>query len=112
LLSHYRNRLIVHPTYQIARPARLAQKRHLKHVVRYAFLHHLAYVVRYLVEPVRRAQATDTLVRAPEVVILHPQLRTLLHVLKSLEERPAEKLLLDRLPEPFDLPLCLRVVRL
>ncbi len=47
-----------------------------------------------------------------EVVVLYPQLRPVLHVLEPFKKRAAEKLLLDRLPEPFDLSLRLRVVRL
>ncbi len=68
--------------------------------------------MRHLVKPVRGTQPADTLVRPLEVVILYPQLRTVLHVLEPLKERPVEKLLLYSLPEPFDLPLRLRVMRL
>jgi hypothetical protein len=51
-------------------------------------------------------------VRTLEVVVLYPQFRAFLHVLEPLKQRPVEKLLLDRLPEPLDLALRLRVVRL
>jgi len=50
--------------------------------------------------------------RPPKVVILDPQLCAVLHVLEPVEQCPGEKLLLDRLPEPLDLSLRLRVVRL
>jgi len=48
--------------------------------------------------------------RTPEVVILYPQLRTVLHILEPFKKRTAEKLLFDRFPKPLDLSLCLRVV--
>jgi hypothetical protein len=104
--------LVVHPADQVARLARFADERHLQHVFRNAFFHHLPHVVRYLVKTVRRAQTADALVRPPEIVILHPQLRTLLHILEPRKLRTAEKLLLDRLPEPLDFALRLRMVRL
>jgi hypothetical protein len=68
--------------------------------------------MRDLVKPVRWTQPADTLMRTLEVVVLYPQLCAVLHVLEPFKERPVEKLLLDRLPKPLDLSLCLRVVRL
>jgi hypothetical protein len=110
LLCHNGNRLVVHTANKIAWLAGRARKRHLQNVVRNALFHNTTDIMRHLVKPVRWTQPADSLMRALEVVILHPQLRSILHVLKAFEQSPAEKLLLDRLPEPFDLPLRLRVV--
>jgi hypothetical protein len=68
--------------------------------------------MRDLVKPVRGTQPANALVRPLEVVVLYPQLCAVLHVLEPFEQRPVEKLLFDRLPEPLDLSLRLRVVRL
>jgi hypothetical protein len=68
--------------------------------------------MRDLVKPVRWTQPADTLMRTLEVVVLYPQLCAVLHVLEPFKKRPVEKLLLDRLPEPLNLSLRLRVVRL
>jgi hypothetical protein len=68
--------------------------------------------MRHLVETIGRAKPANALMRSLEVVILDPQPRPVLHVLDAVEQRAGKKLLLDRFPEPLDLALCLRMVRL
>lgn len=68
--------------------------------------------MRYLVETIGRTKPAYALMRPLEVIILKPQPRPVLHVLEPIKQRPGKKLLLDRLPEPLDLSLGLRVVRL
>ena len=45
------------------------------------------------------------------VVVFHPVRQTLPRLFKSLEPRPVQILLLQRLPEPLDLPQCHRMMR-
>jgi hypothetical protein len=71
-LGHHRDRLVVHPPHKITRLAGNTHKRHLKHVGCYAALHHLANIVRYLVETICRAKPANALMRPLEVIILYP----------------------------------------
>jgi hypothetical protein len=112
LLGHHRDRLVIHPSHKIARLAGNTHKRHLKHVGRYPLFHHLAHLMRHLVETIGRAKPANALMRSLEVIILDPQPRPVLHVLEPVKQRPCKKLLLDRFPEPLDFPLCLGMVRL
>jgi len=61
---------------------------------------------------VRRTQPADALVRAPVIIVLHPQGDPLPGFLKVLEPGSVQKLLQDALPEALDLAQGHRVVRL
>lgn len=55
-------------------------------------------------EPVRRTGTPKTLMYTPVVVVLDPVVDPLARFLERLEPRPREELVLQRLPEPLDLP--------
>ena len=62
-------------------------------------------------EPVRRRQALERLMGPLEVVVLHEELHAPLTVLIVRKHRARQELFPHRLPEPFDLPAGLRMVR-
>ena len=107
----HHHRLPVDPPDHVERPPRLAAQGQLHQVVLDAALDHLAQVAADLEEAVCRAHAPDTLVRAPVVVVLHPQRDPLLRLLEAVELRAPEELVVDVLPEPLDLAERHRVVR-
>jgi hypothetical protein len=61
-------------------------------------------------EAIGRAEAIQALVRAPMVVILHPEADPLAGRFEAVELGPLEELLPDRLPEALDLPQRHRMV--
>jgi hypothetical protein len=62
-------------------------------------------------EAIGRAEAIQALVRAPMVVILHPEADPLAGRFEAVELGPLEELLPDRLPEALDLPQRLGMMR-
>lgn len=80
-------------------------------VGRDALLDRRAHLLVDREEPVGRAESVQGLVRAPVVVVLHPPRHPLPHLLDRLETRLGQELVLDRLPEAFDLPQRHRMMR-
>ena len=68
--------------------------------------------MRHFIEAIGRAKPANALMRPLEVIVLKPQPRPVLHVFESVKQGAGKELLLDGLPEPFDFPLRLGVVRL
>lgn len=62
-------------------------------------------------EPIRRRHALKPLVRTLEVVVLDKERHPALAVLEVGEHRPRQQFLPQGLPEPLDLPACLRMMR-
>jgi hypothetical protein len=98
------HRLFAHPSHQVERRLRLPPQRLFQHVLRHAIFQNFAKLVLDLEEPVRRAQASDPLVRPLVVVVLHPQPHPFPRLLEAVELCPTQELSPDRLPQPFDLP--------
>jgi hypothetical protein len=111
LLRAQNHRLLAHAPHHVERRLGLAPKRHLQHVVGHALLKSLAKLVLHLEEALGGAQAPDTLMRTAVVVVLHPQAHPLHGVVETVKLRPAQKLLVDALPESLYLAQRHRVMR-
>ena len=105
------HRLLAHPSDHVKGCLGFAAQGELPHVLRDPFFHGRPHLLLDLEEPVRRTQPFDPLVRPLVVVILHPVPDPLHRALEGVEPRPLQELLPDRLPEPFDFPQGLRMVR-
>ena len=70
-----------------------------------------AHLARRPEEPVGRGESLQPLMRSLEVVVLDEERHAALAVLEVGEHRARQQLLPQRLPEPFDLPASLRVMR-
>jgi hypothetical protein len=111
LLRPDHHRLLAHPPHHVERPLGLPAERELQDVLLDPALDDLAELLRDPEEAVRGAEAVQALVRAPVVVVLHPEPDPFAGRLEALELGPLEELLPDRLPEAFDLAQRHGVVR-
>jgi hypothetical protein len=112
LFSPQYHALPFHAAHHVKRQAGLSAESHLKKVLLNTIFDRLAEPGLDLKIPVCRAQSADTLVRPLVVVIFHPLPYPLLSIFKTIELSTAQKLQEYRLPEPFYLPECHRMVRL
>jgi len=103
--------LFAHATDHVQRRLRFAVPCQLVGVGRHAFLDRFPHLLVDREEPVGGTEAAQGLVRAPVVVVLHPPRHPLPHLLDRLEARLGQELVLDRLPEAFDLPQRHRMMR-
>lgn len=83
----------------------------LLHVCRHVLLDRGFHLLFDLEEPVRRAKPFDALVRTLVVVVFYPVSETLLSFIERFELGPLEIVILQRLPEAFDFPKRLRMMR-
>jgi hypothetical protein len=106
------DRLLAKPPDHVERTWRRSAQCQFLHVRRHAALDDLPQFLGQREEAVGRAETIETLVRALVIVVLHPQPNPVPRLLKAIELRPFQKLLPDRLPEPFHLAERLGVMRL
>lgn len=90
---------------------RFAAFRQFLAVFRNALLDRGAHFLVDREEPVGWTEAVHGLVRTPVVVVLHPPGDAFPCLFERLEPRLGQELVLERLPEPFDLPQRHRMMR-
>ena len=98
------HRLLAQPPHHVEGALGLPAEGELQDVLLDPALDDLAELLSDPEEAVRGAEAVQALVRAPVVVVLHPEPDPLAGRLEALELGPLEELLPDRLPEALDLP--------
>ena len=96
--------LLAHPPHHVEGTARLPSQRQFQHIVLNAALDDLAQFLGNGKEAVGRTQPLQGLVRPLVVVVLYPQPYPLAGGLEAVKLCSHQKLLPNRLPEPFDLP--------
>jgi hypothetical protein len=111
LVSLDHHRLVAHAPDHVERLGGLAPQRQLLHVRVDPALDRLAHFLLDSEVPIRRRAPVKALVGPPVVVILHPVGEPIPCLLERVESGAAEELLLQRLPEPLDLPERHGVVR-
>jgi hypothetical protein len=111
VLSRDHQRLLAHAAHHVERLLRLAVPRHFPHVERHTALDRSAFLLVDREEPVRWTESVQTLMRPPMVVVLHPPREALPRLVEGFETRLDEELVLERLPQPLDLPQCLGMLR-
>lgn len=103
--------LTSHPPHHVERLHGLTPQGQFLHVGRNATIDRLPQLLLDREEPVRRAHPLQRLVWTPVVVVLDPVADPFPRFLERLEPRTREELVLQRLPEPLDLPQCHRMMR-
>lgn len=96
----------------VERLYRLAVQGQFLHVRRHVLLDRGLHLLPDLEEPVRRAEPFKALVRPAVVVVFHPVGEAFLRFIERLEPGARKELVLQRLPEAFDLPQRLRMMGL
>jgi hypothetical protein len=103
--------LVAHAAHQVERLLGLAAQRQFFHVGGHAPLDRRPQLPVDGKKAVRRTHALQSLMRPLVVVILDPVGDPFAGLLEGLEARPHQELLLERLPEPLDLPQRHRMMR-
>lgn len=99
-------------SYHVKRLYRLAVQGQFLHVSRHVLLDRGLHLLPDLEEPVCGAEPFKALVRPAMVVVFHPVGEAILGFVERLEPGPRKELVLQRLPEAFDLPERLRMMGL
>ncbi len=104
-------RLLAHTANHVERLLHLAVPRQRLHVSRHTAFDRGAFFLLDREEAVGRAETIHSLMRSPVVVVLHPPREALPRLFKRFETRLDEELVLERLPQPLDLPQCFGMLR-
>jgi len=94
----------------VERLYRLAVQGQFFHICRHVLLDRGLHLLPDLEEPVRGAEPFKALVRPAVVVVFHPVGEPILGFIERLEPAARKELVLQRLPEAFDLPQRLRMM--
>ena len=100
-------RLLAHTANHVEWLLHLAMPRQRLHVGRHAAFDRGAFLFLDRKEAVGRAKSVQSLMRPPVIVVLHPPREAIPRLIERLETRLDEELVLERLPQPLDLPQCL-----
>jgi hypothetical protein len=103
LLRLDHDRLLAQAAHHVERALRFAAEGELQDVLLDAALDHLPQLLGDPEEAVRGAEAVQALVRAPVIVILHPEPDPFAGGLEAVELGTVQELLPDGLPEALDL---------
>jgi hypothetical protein len=103
LLGPDHHRLLAQPAHHVEGAAWLPAERELEHVLLDAALDDLPELLGDGKEAIRRTEPVQSLVRAPVVVVLHPEPHPLAGRLEAVELGTPQELLPDRLPEALQL---------
>ena len=104
--------LVPNLSNHVKRLYRLAVQGQFFHVRRHVLLDRGLHLLLDLEEPIRGAEPFEALVRPAVVVVFHPVGKAFLRFIERLEPASRKELVLQRLPEAFDLPQRLRMMGL
>lgn len=94
----------------VERLYRLAVQSQFFHVCHHILFDRGLHLLPDLEEPVRGTESFKALVRTAVVVVFHPVGKAILGFIEGLEPASGKELVLQRLPEAFDLPQRLRMM--
>lgn len=81
--------LIPHPAHHVKRLTGFPPQGRFQYILRYPPFDDLAQRYLDLVKPVRRTEATDSLMRAPVIVVFDPERQPVPGIIKTVELNPA-----------------------
>ena len=111
VLRRDHQRLLAHAPDHVERLLRFAMPRQQFHVGRHTLFDCRALLLLNQEEAVGRTKSVETLVWSPVIVVLHPPGETIPCLVKRIETRLDEELILERLPEPLNLAQRLGMMR-